>query len=56
MLAGFLDGEPRGSLARFPSAHVLANTDLETADADPADVGGLEAFIRCYVAALPSAE
>jgi hypothetical protein len=56
MLAGFIDGEPRGSLARFPSAQVFANTDLETADADPAHVGGLETFIQCYVAALPSTE
>jgi sugar (pentulose or hexulose) kinase len=55
LLAAFLVGRaPNESLAEFLNNRVFADgSDLETAEPDPRDVAGFDAFIQRYVAALP---
>ena len=54
VLAAFLTGRaPEQGLADYLSAQVFVDSKLETAEPDPADVAGFEAFIRRYTAALP---
>jgi sugar (pentulose or hexulose) kinase len=55
LLAAFLVGRaPDESLAGFLNTRVFADgSNLETAEPDPRDVAGFDAFIQRYVAALP---
>jgi sugar (pentulose or hexulose) kinase len=54
VLAAFRAGRASGQgLAEYLSTQVFGNSKLETAEPDPADVAGFDAFIRRYVAALP---
>ena len=54
VLAAFLTQRTPGlSLADFLTTGVFADTALETAEPDPADVVGFDTFIQRYVAALP---
>jgi sugar (pentulose or hexulose) kinase len=54
VLAAFLDHrESERSLDDFLNSQVFTDTELQTAEPDPADVAGFEAFIQRYVAALP---
>ena len=53
-LAAFTAGrEPEQSLVDFLNSQVFADVQLETAQPDPADVAGFDAFIQRYIAALP---
>ncbi|WP_305783622.1 xylulokinase [Symbioplanes lichenis] len=54
VLAGFVTGRTEGqSLDDFLDTVVFADARLDTAEPDPADVAGFEAFMQRYVAALP---
>jgi sugar (pentulose or hexulose) kinase len=54
LLAAFLVGRaPNESLVEFLNNRVFEGGDLETAEPDPQDVAGFDAFIQKYVAALP---
>jgi sugar (pentulose or hexulose) kinase len=54
LLAAFLVGRaPNEGLVEFLNNRVFANANLETAEPDPQDVAGFDAFIQRYVAALP---
>jgi len=54
VLAAFCVGRaPEESLVDFLSSQVFADSKLETAEPDPQDTAGFDAFIRRYVAALP---
>ena len=54
VLAAFLTQRGSGqSLVDFLDTQVFADTMLDTADPDPVDVAGFDAFIKRYVAALP---
>jgi sugar (pentulose or hexulose) kinase len=54
VLAAFLTRRAAGQgLADYLGAQVFVDSKLETAEPDPADVAGFEAFIRRYTAALP---
>jgi len=54
LLAAFLVGRaPNESLVEFLNNRVFEGGDLETAEPDPQDVAGFDAFIQRYVAALP---
>ncbi len=54
VLAAFRAGRTSGqSLVDFLNTEVFADSNLETAGPDPADVAGFDAFIQRYVAALP---
>jgi sugar (pentulose or hexulose) kinase len=54
VLAAFLTARDSGlSLTDFLDGQVFASTHLETAEPDPADVAGFEAFIQRFIAALP---
>ncbi|MGY1624632.1 xylulokinase [Geodermatophilus sp. SYSU D00965] len=44
---------PEQSLADYLDTVVFADAALETAEPDPADVAGFDAFVQRYVAALP---
>ena len=53
-LAAYRTGHTSGqSLVDFLNTQVFANSNLETAEPDPADVAGFDAFIQRYLAALP---
>jgi sugar (pentulose or hexulose) kinase len=54
VLAAFRTGRASGqSLVDFLNTQVFADSNLETAEPDPADVAGFDAFMQRYVAALP---
>jgi sugar (pentulose or hexulose) kinase len=54
VLAAFRTGRTSGqSLVDFLNTQVFADSKLETAEPDPGDVAGFDAFIQRYVAALP---
>ena len=54
VLAAFLTRRTAGeSLIDYLDAKVFADTVLETADPDPADVAGFDTYIRRFVTALP---
>jgi sugar (pentulose or hexulose) kinase len=54
VLAAFVAGrKPEQSLADFLNTQVFADSSLETAEPDPEDAAGFDAFIQRYVAALP---
>ncbi|MCZ2822602.1 FGGY-family carbohydrate kinase [Modestobacter sp. VKM Ac-2977] len=54
VLAAFAAGRaPEQELADYLDAEVFTDASLTTADPDPADVAGFEAFMQRYVAALP---
>jgi sugar (pentulose or hexulose) kinase len=54
VLAAYRTGRTSGqSLVDFLNTQVFADSNLETAQPDPADVAGFDAFIQRYVAALP---
>ncbi len=54
VLAAFAAGRTPGqSLADFLSTQVFATSQLETAEPDPEDAAGFDAFINRYIAALP---
>src|SRR4051794_26641398 len=54
MLAAFRTSRTSGqSLVDFLNTQVFADSNLETAEPDPVDVAGFDAFIQRYVAALP---
>lgn len=54
VLAAFAAGRAPGqTLADYLATQVFAGTDLQTAEPDPADVRGFDAFLRRWVAALP---
>ncbi len=54
VLAAFcVERAPEESLVAFLSNRVFAGSKLETAEPDPQDTAGFDAFIRRYVAALP---
>ena len=54
VLAAFMkDGEPGQSLGDFLAREVFATAPLETAQPDPADVAGFDAFMGRYLAGLP---
>jgi sugar (pentulose or hexulose) kinase len=54
VLAAFLAGRaPQQSLADFLSTQVFASSHLETAEPDPEEAAGFDAFIQRYIAALP---
>ena len=54
VLAAFVAGRaPDQSLADFLNTQVFADSSLETAEPDPEDAAGFDAFIQRYVAALP---
>jgi sugar (pentulose or hexulose) kinase len=54
VLAAFVTGRaPDQSLADYLDTTVFTGTGLETAEPDPADVAGFDAFMQRYVAALP---
>lgn len=54
VLAAFCTDRTSGqSLIDFLNTQVFAASNLETAEPDPADVAGFDAFIQRYVAALP---
>jgi sugar (pentulose or hexulose) kinase len=54
VLAAFRAARTSGqSLIDFLNTQVFADSNLETAEPDPADVAGFDAFIQRYVAALP---
>jgi MYXO-CTERM domain-containing protein len=44
---------PEQSLADYLETAVFTGADLRTAEPDPADVAGFDAFMQRYVAALP---
>jgi sugar (pentulose or hexulose) kinase len=46
-------GSPDRSLADYLDSSVFADTKLRTAEPDPTDVAGFDAFMQRYVAALP---
>ena len=53
VLAAFAkDGEPGQSLGDFLSREVFASAALQTAEADPSDVAGFDAYMERYVAGL----
>jgi sugar (pentulose or hexulose) kinase len=53
-LASFTTGRaPDQSLTDYLNSKVFADVQLETAEPDPADVAGFDAFIQRYLAALP---
>jgi sugar (pentulose or hexulose) kinase len=54
VLAAYLGNQTDGqTLDDFLNTHVFANTDLLTVEPDAADVGGFDAFMQRYIAALP---
>ena len=54
VLAAFVAGRaPEQSLEDFLSTQVFAGINLETAEPDPQDAAGFDAFVQRYVAALP---
>jgi sugar (pentulose or hexulose) kinase len=54
VLAAFAtDGSPDRSLADYLDTTVFAGTSLQTAEPDPIDIAGFDAFMQRYVAALP---
>ncbi|WP_164702682.1 xylulokinase [Modestobacter sp. KNN46-3] len=54
VLAAFAAGRsPEQELADYLDAEVFTDASLTTADPDPTDVAGFEAFMQRYVAALP---
>ena len=54
VLAAFAAGGPREqSLADYLDTAVFTGTSLQTAEPDPVDVAGFDAFMQRYVAALP---
>ena len=53
VLAAFAAAESERALAEYLDAEVFAGTSLQTAEPDPADVAGFDAFMRRFVAALP---
>ncbi|MCZ2835868.1 xylulokinase [Modestobacter sp. VKM Ac-2985] len=54
VLAAFAAGRaPEQSLAEYLDTEVFAGASLTTAEPDPADVAGFDAFMARYVAALP---
>ena len=54
VLAAFAtSGSPERSLADYLDSTVFAGTSLLTADPDPIDVAGFDAFMQRYIAALP---
>ncbi|MBG0563844.1 xylulokinase [Actinoplanes aureus] len=54
VLAAFLVGRTPGqSLDDYLTTSVFAGAQLDTAEPDPADVAGFDAFMQRYVAALP---
>lgn len=57
VLAAFVTGrQPGQSLDDFLNTQVFAGAELSTAEPEPADVEGFDAFMRRYVAALPVQE
>ena len=54
VLAAFVTGGSAGqSLADYLDTTVFPGANLQTAEPDPADVAGFDAFLQRYVAALP---
>jgi sugar (pentulose or hexulose) kinase len=54
VLAAFAAGRaPEQGLADYLDGTVFAGTSLQTADPDPADVAGFDAFMQRYLAGLP---
>jgi sugar (pentulose or hexulose) kinase len=54
VLAAYAAGSsPERSLADYLETAVFAGTSLRTAEPDPVDVAGFDAFMQRYVAALP---
>ncbi len=54
VLAAFAaSGSPERSLADYLDTTVFPGTSLQTAEPDPIDVAGFDAFLQRYVAALP---
>ena len=54
VLAAFLAHRaPDQSLSDYLATEVFAGAELDTADPDPADVAGFDAFMQRYIAALP---
>ncbi|MCZ2846420.1 xylulokinase [Modestobacter sp. VKM Ac-2978] len=54
VLAAFAAGRPAGqSLAEYLDTAVFGDASLTTAEPDPADVAGFDAFMQRYVAGLP---
>jgi len=54
VLAAYCTGRTSGqSLSDFLNNQVFAASNLETAEPDPADVAGFDAFMQRYLAALP---
>jgi len=53
VLAAFAAADPGQDLADYLDTTVFAGAILQTAEPDPADVAGFDAFMRRYVAALP---
>jgi sugar (pentulose or hexulose) kinase len=54
VLAAFAtSGPPARGLADYLDTTVFTGTSLQTAEPDPADVAGFDAFMQRYVAALP---
>ncbi|GIE80599.1 ATPase [Actinoplanes philippinensis] len=54
VLAGFVTArQPGQSLADFLTTSVFAGAQLDTAEPEPEDVAGFNAFMQRYVAALP---
>lgn len=53
VLAAFAAAQSERPLAEYLAAEVFAGTNLQTAEPDPADVAGFDAFMRRFLAALP---
>jgi sugar (pentulose or hexulose) kinase len=53
VLAAFAAGGSDRNLADYLETRVFAGASLQTAEPDPVDVAGFEAFMQRYVAALP---
>jgi sugar (pentulose or hexulose) kinase len=53
VLAVFAGRSPDQSLADYLTSSVFASATLETAEPEPADVAGFDAFMERYVAGLP---
>ena len=54
VLAAYRTGRTsRQNLVDFLNTQVFADTNLETAEPDPADVAGFDTFIQRYITALP---
>jgi len=54
VLAAFAVGRsPEQGLADYLDTAVFTGTKLQTAEPDPTDVAGFDAFMQRYVAALP---